>query len=283
MSLTARLGAVKAILQEFFSSSGQEDNSEHMIADLRKAGAVNESFAAEMTIEDVLQAVSVPTPVARKIVKALGNDKTEAEKQIVVVCDDPVTMALRMSNRQLVEAFDPDEADSPVAQRLIQKVGTNPFIVWDDDHGKILIDSSVECLEDIIGNYPKRDSMVVDGVTRPVLPIGIRPNIYADENPVVPCEILRRDGTSAKNVEWGSIDIEIRKLLRVALADTKELVVPNEYQCWKEVTGKSLEEIGRMYPAAFLRYKELRSANTEPKLRIGLKQKGGTAAASGTK
>jgi hypothetical protein len=289
MSLTDKLNAVQAILRDFFTATGQEDTSDGMIDDLKKAGAVNESFAAEMEVDDVLHAISVPMPVARKIVKALGNDKSEAEKQIVVVCDDPVTMALRMTNRQLVEAYDPDEPDSPVAQRLLQKVGgatsVRPFLVWDDDAGTILVDASVECLEDLVHNFPSRTTMNVNGVMRPVLPLGVRPNVWADENPVVEGEVLRRDGTSAKNVPWGDIPLDVRKLLRVAMKNVSpaELVIASttERDIYRQVAGKNVQEVGQDYPNAAVLLKQLKGGNNEPKLRIQLK--GGTAAASGTK
>lgn len=282
MSLTSKLTAVADILHEFFLASGQEDHTSRMLTDLNKAGVVNEGFAAEMTVQDVLEAISVPTPVARRIVKALGNQQADGEQKIVVICDDPKTMALRMNNRQLIESYNPDEPDSPIGVRLVEKAGDAPIIVWNDDDGTVLVDPSVTCLEDVIaGPFPTRTSMVVNGSTRPVLPVGVRPNVWADENPVVPNEILRRDGTSSKNVPWGSIDKDIQSLLRAAL-DAKQLVVTNEYLTWESVVGKQLEEVGRMFPC-YSDWKNAKRGDTHNKLRKALAPREGTAAASGTK
>jgi hypothetical protein len=193
-------------------------------------------------------------------------------KQEPTLVITPEALVLRMTNAELIAAFDPKERDSLVAERLKTKSEGKPFVVWDEDKGTHLVDPSVTCLEELIAGYPPRNSMVINGKVCPVLPLTTRPCVWVDENPVKKGEALHRDGTSQVGVPWGKLSFYIRQLIRVGwahLEDPKE-VSGSEQSIYLIFRQLDDNEAAQLYQRSALKLRELLASGNGPNLRVKL-------------
>lgn len=266
MSLLTKFDQAKSVLTDFYTASGAEDVSEDVLEKIKSLGVVSDSFVSELNDKDIEAATGLPPAVCKKVARALGAQVAgETDRQIVVVANDPISMALQMTPEQLIDNYDETEPDSPVASRLKVLSGGEPFLVYNDE-GQLLKDVSVKNLLALISHYPPRGKVQVGGEFFETQAVGFQPKRWADENPVVENGVLYPDGFSEAGVEWGMVPRDVRSLLRVAL--DKGEVSGTEMTIWREFAGKNLAEAGRLCPTAFIEWKKLREGEKEPKLRI---------------
>jgi len=121
--------------------------------------------------------------------------------------------AHRMSPRELLEAFDPEEPDSPVGTRLRSLSKGHPFLVY--SQGRIVdIEASLILLMEVKQGYPPRQTYEGKRVHN----IGDLPDAYAEENPLYPGRPLRPDGSCDQlNRSWAGISTEVRQFVRVMI------------------------------------------------------------------
>ncbi|MCK9459638.1 MAG: hypothetical protein M0R80_08370 [Proteobacteria bacterium] len=203
-----------------------------------------------------------------------SEEKRLANEVQPVMVITPEAQVLQMTNKELIAAFDPTEVDSLVAQRLKVKAGCNPFMVWNEETGERFVDASVTCLEEIIAGYQPRTSMVVGDRVCPVLPLGMRPNVWVPENPCQGGAPLHRDGRSDAGIFWGGISMHIQQLIRVGFTqvDPKE-ITGTEQSIYTMVYKLSDNEADQLFQRSALKLRDMVAAGTEPKLRVQLGKK----------
>lgn len=269
MSYLAKLNEAKAILAAHAQASGQEKeaNPDHLISIIQKAlGGTSEESLAELVAED-FEKIGLPVGIARRLVKVFEGGEKET-RQVVVIDNDPTTMALRLKPSELVAEYDPNEADNAFGARLKVISGNNPFIVFNND-GSVNEGISSRLLQELRDNYPPRKTVIDRGTPYQTYKVGDRPARFADENPVMHGVMLRPDGYSDTNFRWGSIDFKVRQLIYLAVL-SKEIAV-NERLVFSEVEGRSFEELAQRYPLAFLKFGELEGCKTLPQMKMQLK------------
>lgn len=244
---------------------------------VKSLGGTDDASLAEITAIDLqYEPFGLPLLLARKVAKifqGITNDNSPHEvRQIVVMDDDPEKLAMRLTPAELIEQFDPYEPDSAWGRRLNQISAGYKFLVF-SRNGDFLRNPSLKCLEELREGYDERLSIVVNGQVIPTYSVGNIPNRYASENPVRPGTKLRPDGFSDDNVEWGRLDIEIRRLICLAASGENpevDLKKHSEAEIFDRVEGKTFDEIGKMFPKAAIRYQELEGEENLPSLKIKL-------------
>lgn len=213
--------------------------------------------------------------------QATPSDQPERHAAEEQQCNDqtffvvtPEAQVLRMTNKELVTAYDPNEPDSLVAERLKRKSGDKAFLVWID--GTVLpnVAASVECLEELIAGYDPRPSMIVEGQVCRVMRIGEHPNVWVDANPMNITEPLRTDGTSAAGIPWSTISKHIRQLVVVGRTKCDPVVFKSAEQwVYQHLRDLDDDEADMLYPQLALKLRELTAAGEEPTLRVRLNKK----------
>lgn len=286
MSADGKLHEAAKVYSSHLQSTGRKDegDSEHLVNLIKETlGGTSEASLSLITTADLvhLPGIQVPILVARRIVEKLGGTSKENEqRQVVVVDDNPETMAMRLKPNELVSEYDANEPDNAFGKRLKEISGGQPFLIF-NSNGHLDVDTSIKCLQELRDNYPPRSVVMVHGEPRQPYKVGERPLRFADEHPLIEGQMLRPDGYSDTNVEWGRIDFKIRQLLALAAHTTKEIGDPNNQEriVFDAVEGSTFKEVAARYPRAYNQFEQLDRSQGLPNLKVPLKAKAAATAA----
>lgn len=213
MSYDSKIAAVRSLLEQH--NSQVSDESQKIEIDdffdcLKSQGGTTEDALRASTWEDI-ENCKIPRILARQIASIFRSKDEKEESQGYV----KPSKAKAMSNRQLIEAYNPTEPDNPVAKELVRRAKGNQFLVIID--GKVKVSESEDLLAELKLGHEPRETYFVDGVPRPVYKVGERPDNLVDVNPLFPNEVLRPHGDCVNiNKSWQSIPMETRQLIFLA-------------------------------------------------------------------
>lgn len=279
MSYNDRIDAALAAIKQHNEAVGGEGKPGHLspddfISKIKAYGGTSEERLSAMMWEDILACMpgdSKPTMLAKDIAKVFRKSEQAANQQ---ADKRPVSgkKAEKMTPRELVEAFDPEDSSNPVGVRLLAISRNEKFIVYSE--GRLVdVNTTFKILTEIKGGYNGRDDMEVNGVIKKVYRIGELPENYADENPLYRDRPLRPDGTCDQTGRsWEGVDLAIRQLVRVAM-DTGELKVTHELAhdiLDAVMEADALKKLRSRYRKAAVEFDTLAKTGDLPSLKIPL-------------
>jgi hypothetical protein len=273
MTLQEKFDAARAILEAHNTTvelSEEKVNVDSFIRQVRKNGGTSDARLARIKWED-LERWGVPTLLAREVAEIFRGPETVVEtkpEKIVIIDDDPVKLAAKLKPTELVEKYDPEEADNPFGVRLKALSGGQRFIVFKND-GTVNVPVSQNLLQELRDNYPERQNVVVGDEVHFTYAVGVRPSRYADEHPMYPGTMLRPDGTSDADIDWKPVTLQIRQLVYLAVK-TGDIKGKDEQDVRDLVEGKTFNDLGKRWKNAALKFKELSETNQLPQLKIKL-------------
>lgn len=280
MSYNDRIEAALAAIKQHNEVVGGEGkpgylNPDEFIQCVKASGGTSEDRLASLQHEDLLACMPAgpngvkPRVLAKDIANIFRSNaapKTDDKR--------PVSgkKAEKMTPRELVEVFDPEDSSNPVGQRLLAISKGEKFIVYSD--GRLVdVDSTFKLLTEIKSGYPGREDFEVNGVIKKVYRLGELPENYADENPLYRDRPLRPDGTCDQTGRsWEGVDLAVRQLIRVAM-DTGELRVTHElaHDILDAVLEKdALKKLRSRYRKAAVEFDSLAKTGDLPSLKIPL-------------
>jgi hypothetical protein len=286
MIVDTKFERVRSVLSEHNSAIGK-NNPGYVIIDeffscIKVLGGTSEERLRRFSheeIADCLPAVHLKTSagsgrevkqmILAKEIAGIFREKSTSE---AVDHNRPVTgrKAERMTLEELVTAYDPTEATSPVAERLGNIARHERFLVFLQGR-EIDVKTTLFLLKEVKQGYPGRDKMTVDGTLKKVYSIGYLPENYADENPLYPGRPLRPDGTCDQtNRSWEGVDLKLRQLARIAV-ERGDIKVSREssHDVLDILVGiEPLEAFLIRYADAVIAYDELSEQDKLPRLRI---------------
>ena len=241
---------------------------------LKASGGTSEERLKGFSYEDILTCLpKVKTPsgleayprvVAKEIAKIFrGNDNVE---------NRPISRRRteRMTLKELVENFDPEEDTSPIAKRLKEVSKGHAFIVFENGR-TVDVETTMKLLLEIKQGHKGRLNIKVNGQIKRVNKIGQLPDNYATENPLYPRRPLRPDGTCDQTGRsWEGIPLEVMQLVRLALTKGELKVnLETAHNILDIVMGEGAEEkIRNRYQDASILFDE--KPDERPKLKISL-------------
>jgi len=280
MSYNDRIEAALAAIKQHNEAVGEGKlgylSPDDFIQCVKASGGTSEERLSALSHEDLLACMPAspngvkPRVLAKEIADIFRN-KSSASK-----ADDkrPVSgkKAEKMTPRELVEAFDPEDYSNPVGVRLATVSKGEKFIVYSD--GRIVdVDTTFKLLMEIKGGYPGRDDVDVAGAIKKTYRIGELPENYADENPLYRDRPLRPDGTCDQTGRsWEGVDLSVRQLIRVAM-DEGELRVTHEIAhdtLDAVMEAVALKKLRSRYRKAAIKFDELVKTGDLPTLKIPL-------------
>ena len=285
MSYNDRIEAAQAAIDEHNEAVGGKDkpgflDSEKFIACVKASGGTNEKRLSALSHEDLLECMPAtdgikPRVLAKEIANIFRNSATAQSEE-----KRPISgrKAEKMSARELIESFDPEDSTNSVGQRLKEMSKNEKFIVYST--GRIIdLDTTFKLLGEIRGGYTGRDDVDVNDEIKKVYRVGELPENYADENPLYPDRPLRPDGTCDQTGRsWEGVDLAVRQLVRVAL-DEGELNVTIDvaHTIIDAVVGKdALKKLRQRYRKSAVQYDELAKTGDLPSLKIPVGGSGGS-------
>jgi len=235
---------------------------------LKSEGGTSEQSLAASSWEDLVEC-GLPKLLAKQVAGIFRQKEENKDKEKNPYSVSP-SKASKMSPRQLLEAYDPNEPDSHVAIRLKKVSNGEAFIVFKSD-GSVDIDPSLDLYAELRQDYPPRELYTgPDGsdVPRTVYSVGDAPGKTADENPLYPGRALRPDGTCTEfGINWSGVDTEIRQFIRLGRSDTNEIKIGNRKDIF-DLVKTSKEDLFAMYQKTTVRFLELQDEGNLPRLKV---------------
>lgn len=287
MSYNDRIDAALAAINQHNEAVGGEGklgflNPDDFIACVKASGGTSDERLSALSHEDLLACMPAstngiapphiavkPRVLAKEIADIFRNKTT-------TVADDkrPVSSrrAEKMTPRELVEAFDPEDYSNSVGMRLATISKGEKFIVYSD--GRIVdVETTFKLLLEIKSGYPGRNDIDVNGSIKKVYGFGELPENHADENPLYRDRPLRPDGTCDQTGRsWEGVDLSIRQLIRIAM-DESELKITHEVAhniLDAVLETDALKKLRSRYRKAAIKFDELAKTGDLPTLKIPL-------------
>lgn len=244
---------------------------------LKASGGTSEERLKGFSYEDILTCLpKVKTPsgieafprvVAKEIAKIFRGNETVGHRPI------SRRRTERMTLRELVENFDPEEHTSAIAKRLYEISNGQAFIVF--ENGCVVdVETTMKLILEIKQGHKGRSDIKVNDKIKRVHKIGQLPDNYAIENPLYLHRPLRPDGTCDQTGRsWEGIPLEIMQLVRLAIT-TRELKVSLEmsHNILDVVMSENAEEnLRNRYRKASILFDE--KPDDRPKLKISLNER----------
>jgi hypothetical protein len=287
MSLQEKFDSALALLNSHNDAIGGKEktgfvNPERFLDCIKASGGTSEERLKGFSYEDILNCLPIsanpigvsikPVPLAKDIAKVFRGKSEDEEKR-------PIgnKKADKMTLKELVENFDPEDLDNSVTKRLKEIAKDNKFIVYVS--GRTLdIESTFKILKEIKDGFGGRDNIDADNQTKKVYKIGELPNFLADENPLYPSRKLRPDGTCDQTGRsWDGVPFNVRQLIRVAI-DINELVVDIDSAnnvIDMAISSDAFTKLRKRYRNSSVRFDELAETDDLPKLKVPIKKGGG--------
>jgi hypothetical protein len=269
----SKITQIEGLLRSYYIGEGMDEQkstsaAKAAVGSIRNLGGISDELIAELTVDDLSS--FLPVLVARRVLKLVGNNVDPLQtRQIVVMDDNPVSMAARLKPEELVAEYDPNDPTNPFGERLKSLSKGHPFLVFKPGQNSHDIPASARLLRELLDNYPPRKATIVDGMLTELYSVGNRPARYADENPAFHGNMLRPDGTSDAYVNWSVLPLKVRQLVWIAVS-LGEISNRKEVDTFSDVNGKSEAELAQRFPRATLEYTRLEGMQSLPSLKIPL-------------
>jgi len=229
MTVQDKHESVRSLLNEHNAAVGNNPGSvdiEGFFNNLKGFGATTEDRLKSLSYEDILECLpstgSIKPKLIAKDIAKIFRGKEESVANTAEKRPISSLRADRMTVRELVENFDPENIENPIGKALAGYAKGQPFIVFVSGR-TVDVESTFKLLGEVKGGYPGRVDYTVNGVVKRVYRLGELPDNYADENPCYPNRPLRPDGTCDQTGRsWEGVPLEVRQLIRLAI-DLKEV------------------------------------------------------------
>lgn len=288
MSIQEKFEAARSVVEQHNVVLGGETaigyvNPDNFINCIKLAGGTTEDRLKSLSYEDILLCLPTPAnPAGGPSIKPVGLAKDIAKifrgKEDSTNTHEarPVSAkkADKMTLRELVEAYDPEESENPVGKRLREISRGEKFIVFAS--GRTLdVESTVKLLQEVKQGYPGRDNYDVSSEIKEVHRVGDLPDNFVEENPLYRQRPLRPDGTCDQtNRSWNGVPMNVRQLIRVAMdnGSLKDISFERVHDIMDMVMDNdAFNKLTKRYPAAAVEFKKLESVGRLPTLKLVLK------------
>jgi hypothetical protein len=272
MTYESKLESVRTIINQHNTHCDEKNkiDVDGFLQRLKASGGTTDEALRLCSWEDI-ESLSIPRLLARQIAATFRKEEEKVEKPRFI----SEKKASLLNLRELLEAFDPKQSDTPVGARLLALSKGQPCLLYKED-GSLNVTGSLECLEDIRNAYEARTVYIQDGVPSRVYRVGQLLDTTVNENPLFPGHPLRGAEDMCHNTHrtWKNVPHKVRVLLYLAQR-TNELVINQlgvVHDILDRFVDKKADEIVKWamsrYPQASLRYGELEVSGNLPSLKI---------------
>jgi len=285
MSIQEKFEAARAVLEQHNSVLGGPDTPGHVDPDkfilgVKLAGGTTEERLKGFSYEDILQcfphlnsSLPKPVPLAKDIARIFrGKEDSTSTHEARPVS---AKKADKMTLRELVEAYDPEESENPVGKRLKEISRGEKFIVFASGR-TVEVETTVKLLQEVKSGYEGRESIEVGGEIKEVHSVGTLPDNFVEENPLYRSRPLRPDGTCDQtNRSWNGVTMNVCQLIRVAIdnGSLKDISFERVHDIMDlAMNTDAFNKFAKRYPAAAVEFKKLESVGKLPTLKLILKK-----------
>lgn len=238
-----------------------------IIAKIQAFGGTTQESLRELTWED-LEQCGLPRLLARRI----ANQVFRAVPKETTAKPLTANRILALSFPELFANYDINGEHNPaVADRLRTESGGKRCVVLNQD-GSVNVEASSKVLRQLKDGLPEVDTITIKDQCLRVVKVGDRPNLYFDQNPLFPHEVLRDNVCDKIGRSYENIALAVRQVLFLALTKTKELTIGCADDAHSvldavEARADQLSFVKNRYRRAGLLFDDLQSTGELPTLR----------------
>ena len=232
-------------------------------------GAVDDESYAFLKWED-LENAGLPKLLARRVAQEVFRVYSPAFENAGVVQGSPKADVRSLSYRELLERCNPSDPTCKLANRLDKLARQQPFLVYVANGTEVPLtvdaEKSLYLLEELIEGLEPRPYYSVKGQVYRTYRMWEKVDKLVDEHPLHAGEPLRR-GLSLAGLDWASVDLKVRQLLRLAVTDGAISKTTNEHDVF-DLTAKTYDQLAMRFPAQALKLDDMIRTNSAPTLKI---------------
>lgn len=172
---------------------------------------------------------------------------------------------------ELLPHYKPNKKNR-IYEALIKKYGTKAIIAFKPDTTDVAINETLNYIADLENDLPEEEAIDVDGELVKLYPVGVIPNQVVDEDPLFAGQPLKRGRSIVNRVNWSEIDHDMRQFARILV--NRNEIDPNDRMHVRQlmVDLEEVSDINKIYPEAYMEYKELKRKGDLPKLVLSLNE-----------
>ena len=275
MSYDQKIASARKVIDEHNSNADTTIDFDSFHKKLKDLGGSSEEALKAASWDD-LQDCGIPKIMARRLTFLFRQDGDGTKTKSTYISEKKVA---GLSNKELVERYNPKDVKNPVGKRLKDLSDGKKFVVFSDDN-RVIVDETVKLLEDTIDGLPEITTAFVNG--RPLLAysIGERPDFYVEENPIYHGRPLRsNEMCDQTGRSWSGVTTEVRQFLWMAV-DCGELEissVADAHDILDKVLSKdcSLDSLRSRYPRTSVNFDAVGKVGQLPILKIRMGETAG--------
>ena len=275
MSYDQKIASARKVIDEHNSNADTPINFDDFLKKLKDAGGSSEEALKAASWDD-LQDCGIPKIMARRLTFLFRQDGDGTETKSTYISEKKV---VGLSNKELVERYNPKDVKNPVGKRLKDLSDGKKFVVFHDG-GMVNVKETVKLLEDIINGLPEVSTAFVCCRPFPVFSIGERPDFYVEENPIYIGRPLRSNETcNQTGRSWSGVATEIRQFLWMAVNSGELTIstVSEAHDILDKVLSKdcSLDSLRARYPRTSVNFDANGKVGNLPTLKIRVGESAG--------
>lgn len=250
---------------------------------LATIGAYSEDKWKNLSHEEILECLPSmdnlkPKVLAKDIAKIFRGTETE-DVRPTHVSDKK---AGRMTQAELVMAFEPENHTSAVGKRLAELSKGRPFVVFSVGR-QVDVETTQKLLDEITKGFQGRELIKVGKDSKRVYCVGELPDSYVNENPLYPGRPLRPDDTCDQlSRSWDGVPLPVRQFIRL-IVERNGVMSHDRAHSMLDIAlqPNAMDVLKERHAEVDLTFNEREGTGTLPKLKVILgKSNGGRAVAT---
>lgn len=251
-----------------------------LLNNIKAAGGTSAERLKAFSYEDILACMPAsgsikPIGIAKDIAKIFRGKETTVTSEVRPVS---AKKADKMTLRELIEAYDPEDAENSVGKRL-SEISKGERVVVFTTGRTVDVETTLKLLQEVKQGYKGRANIDVNGEIKEVHSIGTLPDNFVDENPLYRGRPLRPDGTCDQtNRSWNGVPDNVRKLIRVAIdcGALKDISFERVHDIMDmAMNPDAFAKFSKRYPQAAITHSSLSLTGNLPTLKLILKKEKG--------
>jgi len=269
-SYQSKLDTAASLIEKHNAAAPSKVDSTAFFNCIKSSGGTTDEALKLSSWEDLIDC-GLPKLLARQVAEVFRKDSVPVKSEASSYVSEK--KAASMTIKELLEKYDPLEADNPIGKRLSTMSKGQLCIAFKD--GAVHVESSEKCVRELREGLPPRDKIGIDGIVYPLFKVGDRPGNALAENPLYPGRALRGDDCDQTNRSWAGVTDVVRTLLWIAVSRTGEIrinSVNDAHNIMDLVVSKTPQEAEKLVRSRFgeahIDYETLKAEGRLPPLKI---------------
>lgn len=167
---------------------------------------------------------------------------------------------------ELLKLYDPNRPTDPVTAELTTRYGDKPVIAFKPDSDQVDVEATAKYIAELAQGLPASPTVTSTGRLVTLVPVGQKPVIFLEEDPMYPGIPLRSGVSTVNFVDWTKTPLEARQFCRLLLE--ARMVKPDDRTEVNRLVKLRDAERDAQYPDVELDFRSRKQLGTLPTLKL---------------